>query len=96
MKLCNWAHSYKEAEIKEAVNDFLYYVETRFKERRDGHDPEAAKLDPSPKEMKNGEYRVFYVPEILLLAKKSKEPDYKCTEWFNLELFVELLSKHIT
>lgn len=92
LQLGDWAHYYGGYDgcIEQAAEDIINYINNGNTDGWDGHEEEAAELDPTYDEIRNGGYRVYTISEII---EKSKKIDG--TGWYNIDRFCVTLSKLI-
>jgi hypothetical protein len=59
LQLGDWAHWYDARRIKQAAVDYHAYMTEGSTSGWDGHDEDAATLDPTDDQIRNGGYRVY-------------------------------------
>jgi len=72
LQLPGYAHYYPSSADPAAL-DFAAYEATHDTSGWDGHDPEAADLEPSPEQIRNGSYRVMGLSEIIMAVHGEDE-----------------------
>ncbi len=92
LQLGDWAHYYGGYDgcIVQAAEDIINYIKNGNTDGWDGHEEEAAELDPIYDEIRNGGYRVYTISEIIEECKKENS-----TGWYNIDDFCSALSKLI-
>jgi hypothetical protein len=84
LQLGDWAHWYNDAD--QAAEDYHNYITDGSTEGWDGHEDDAAELDPTNDDIRNGGYRILYCPEDIDLL----DPD---NSWGNIMDFCAALKK---
>ena len=89
LQLGDWAHYYcgYDGYIEVAAKDYKLYVEAGNTDGWDGHQDEAAELDPSYDDIRNGCYRVMDSGDI---QTAIDDPDFE-TGWINIRDFINAL-----
>ena len=88
LQLPNFAHYYDYMD--QAAEDIANYIKDETTDGWEGHEEEAAELDPTYDEIRNGGYRVYTISEIIEESKKGDS-----TGWANIDMFCVALSKLI-
>jgi hypothetical protein len=87
LQLGNFAHHYSDP--KQAATDWTVYQQTKDTDGWEGHQEEAADLDPSYDEIRNGGYRVMDADDITKMIDDCEEE----TSWNNINSFVAAVAE---
>lgn len=89
LQLGDWAHYYGGYDgcIEQAAEDYKVYVETGNTDGWEGHEDEAAELDPSYDEIRNGGYKIMDADDI---QQAIDDPDFE-SGWANIQEFIDAL-----
>lgn len=84
LQLPDFAHYYGGYDgcIEQAAEDLKNYLQDGKTDGWEGHEAEAADLDPDYDEIRNGGYRVYSVSAILDECKNNET-----TSWHNIDAF---------
>jgi hypothetical protein len=84
LQLGSWAHWYNAAEMAQAARDLMVYEASGDTSDWEGHEPEAAELDPTYDQIRNGGYRVYHTADDIKAAAQD-------TSWGNIRDFAAAL-----
>lgn len=86
VQLPGYAHWYQNPA--QAAEDIDYYIQHGNTDGWDGHDEDAAELDPSYDQIRNGGYRIYSIPDIL-----DETESIDASSWGNIVDFCTELKK---
>jgi hypothetical protein len=89
LQLGDWAHYYGDYDgcIEQAAEDYKTYVQDGNTDGWEGHEDEAAELDPSYDEIRNGGYKIMDADDI---QTAINDPDFE-SGWANIQGFIDAL-----
>lgn len=83
VQLPGFAHHYQD--MTQAAGDVADYIKDCDTNGWEGHEEDAAELDPTDEQIRNGGYRVIYLDDIINMTKEE------LNTWGNIQDFCEAL-----
>jgi hypothetical protein len=86
VQLPNFAHSYNDPE--QAARDIADYLSDGTTDGWEGHEDDAAELDPTTEQVHNGGYRIYTMVDVVEIIKDTERE----SSWGNINDFCSVLT----